>query len=224
MKLVTIQSLSAYTELQQKGYLITNQKFVNELKYGVSYNYIVENMSHIQNTYNAKYPLWAWVKYGRCSMPPKHKMLGFFTEGEEQVVRITFEKDVNSVLVNDFVKYSFLLTNEFIPKSYAEYLSFNNYLKSINVAKTDLLAVVRKDKFNTCRTDNNFINACNKIKESFSNIFNLQTNYLQATIWDIKLSDVVKVEFINKSECSKRKVSRDFRKEYIKYLKQLNNN
>ncbi len=35
MKLVTIQTKSAYDNLIKNGYLITDKKYVNELKYGV---------------------------------------------------------------------------------------------------------------------------------------------------------------------------------------------
>ena len=224
MKLVTIQTMSAYNELKNNGYLITDSKYVNQLKYGVPYNFVINNMKNIENRYNAEYPLWAWVKYGRCTMPPKHKMLGFFAENDNEVVRITFNKPNSEVLVNDFVKYSFLLTNEYLPKTYNDYLTFDKYINSKNVSKNDLLAVVRKDKFNKVRSDNDFVEVNNKIQNSYCDIFNLETNYLQATVWDIKLSDIVKVEFIKKDQCSKRKTNRDFRKEYIAYLKHKSNN
>jgi hypothetical protein len=224
MKLVTIQTKAAYESLIKNGYLITNENFVNEAKYGVPYRFIINHMKNIDNVYKAKYPIWAWVKYGEFTSPPKNRLLGFFPKDDNEIVRITFEKDKTQVLINDYVKYHFLLTNEYLPKTYNDYLTFEKYINSKGVGKNDLLAVVRRDKFDKVRDDNSFLEVNNKIQDSYADIFNLETNYLQATVWDIKLSDVVKVEFINKEQCSKRKSSRDFRKEYIAYLKHKNKN
>ena len=107
----------------------------------------------------------------RCTMPPKHKMLGFFGENDNKVVRITFNKPNSEVLVNDFVKYSFLLTNEYLPKTYNDYLTFDKYINSKNISKNDLLAVVRRDKFDKVREDNNFLEVNNKIQNSYADIF-----------------------------------------------------
>ena len=49
MKLVTIQTMSAYNELKNNGYLITDSKYVNQLKYGVPYNFVINHMKNIEN-------------------------------------------------------------------------------------------------------------------------------------------------------------------------------
>ena len=218
MKLVTIQTLSAYKSLQKNGYLIVDSKFVNDKKYGVPYRYIMERMDKKSNIYNAEYPLWAWVKYGSFVSPPKNKLLGFFPKEDSQVVRITFEKSDNEVLVTDYIKYHFLLTNEYLPKDILDKQKFDIYLEKRGITKEDLLAYVRRDKFDNFRIDEVFNSANKKIQKSYDRIFQTDGKFLQATVWDIKLSDIIKVEFIDREKCSK-KASVDYRQMYIKSLK-----
>ena len=69
-----------------------------------------------------------------------------------------------------------------------------------------------------CRLENfNIINS--KVIKSFDNILNIESNLVQATIWDIKQSDIMDVEFITKDKCKKRKINIDYRKKYISNLK-----
>jgi len=219
MKLTTFQSIKAFENLQKKGFLITNPNFVNKEKYGIPYNWIISNMTNIYNPYNAQYPLWAWVKYGKISCPPKHKTLAFFGDNEDMVVKITFEKTDKDVLITDFVKYSFLLTNEYIPSNKFDEEQFNQFMIENNVTSEDLLAYTRRDKYPIFRTDNDFDKVNSMVNHSFKKILELETNFLQGTVWDIKLEEVISSQFIKRSECSSRKISRNFRKEYLSTLK-----
>ena len=112
MKLITIQTKAAYDFFIKNGYLIASSSFINAEKYGVPYRFIVNHMKNMDNKYNAKFPLWAWVKYGKFSSPQKSRLLGYFSKDENEIVRITFEKPDKQVLLNDYFKYHFLLTNE----------------------------------------------------------------------------------------------------------------
>ena len=218
MKLVTIQTKSAYESLIKKGYLIADIKFINKLKYGVPYQYIIDNMSKMSNAYNAEYPLWAWVKYGGFTSPPKNKLLGFFPKDEDQIVRITFEKDEKDVLVSDYIKYHFLLTNEYLPKTLKDKENFDKLMQSKNVIKEDLLAYIRRDKYSSYRQDEDFNYINEKIQASYKDIFSQDGNFKQGTVWFIDINDIKKIEFIDRNNCSK-KSSVDYRKMYIKTLK-----
>lgn len=218
MKLVTIQTKSAYNALIKKGYLIADSKCINKAKYGVPYGFIVDNMSNINNKYNAEYPLWAWVQYGGFLSPPKNKLLGFFPNDDDEIVRITFEKEDKYVLVTDYIKYHFLLTNEYLPKSLQDKEIFDKLMQTKKVAKEDLLAYVRRDKYKEFRQDKDFEHINKKIKSSYKDIFNVTTGLAQGTVWDISLADVKKVEIIKRQNCTK-KSSIDYRKAYIKTLK-----
>ena len=135
MKLVTIQTKAAYEQLLKNGFLTANAQYINELKYGVPYQYIVEHMQHIDNRYNAQYPLWAWVKYGGFTSPPKNRLLGFFPKDDEEIVRITFEKPESEMLVSDYIKYHFLLTNEYLPKDKKDKQFFDELMAQKEVSK-----------------------------------------------------------------------------------------
>ena len=221
MKLITIQTKSAYLNLIERGYLVTDERYVNELKYGVPYAFITSNMQHICNPYNARFPVWAWVKYGKHLTPPKNKLLGFFANDEEEIVRITFNKPDSEVLVSDYVKYHFMLTNEYLPKNFEDKLMFDKFLSESGVSKEDLLAYIRRDKYKSFRTDAKFNEVNDKIKNSYNQIFENIGEYSQGTVWNIDKKDILKIEIINKKDCTKKK-SVDYRKLYIKSLKKDN--
>ncbi len=218
MKLVTFQTKQAYDSLLKNGYLIADAKFINKAKYGVPYQYIVDNMQNIDNPYCAAYPLWAWVKYGSFLSPPKNKLLGFFPNDDKEIVKITFEKAPNQVLITDYIKYHFLLTNEYLPLSQTDKNNFDKLMKENNVSKEDLLAFVRRDKFKYFRTDKQFELINQQVQLSYKNIFDNKGNLQQGTVWCILLSEIKNVEIIKRENCSKKQPV-DYRKLYIKSLK-----
>ena len=219
MKLVTIQTKSAFEELLKKGYLVANANFINKKKYGIPYGYIVSHMQNIENKFGVEYPLWAWVKYGAFSCPPKNKLLNFFPKDSDEIVRITFEKDNKDVLVTDYIKYHFLLTNEYLPLSLEDKEYFDSFMARCNVSKEDLLAFIRRDKYESYRTDKTFCMVNKKIQESYIDIFNLDSKYLQGTVWNISKDEIRKVEIIRREVCTKKNPV-DYRREYIKTLSQ----
>ena len=219
MKLVTIQTKKAYDQLLKNGYLVASAEYINKPKYGVPYQYITEHMQNISNIYNAEFPLWAWVKYGGFSCPPKNKLLGFFPNDSNEIVKITFEKKVEDVLVTDYIKYHFLLTNEYLPKSKEDQQFFEKLMIEKNVSKEDLLAYIRRDKYPSFRQDKDFQFINKIIKDSYKDIFTTDGTYLQGTVWHISTDDIISVEIIKKENCTKKK-SVDYRKMYINSLKQ----
>ena len=218
MKLNTFQTLKAYNKLQKDGYLIVEPKYVNIKKYGVPYNWIVNKMKNINNPYNASYPIWSWYSYGKIAHPRKNTLLPFFDE-DDVIVKITFTKDNKDVLLTDFIKYSFMLTNQYLPKSKEDYLNFNRLMQKYNISNEDLLKYVRQDKYDSYRNDDGFQQINNIISKSYDDILNVESNIIQGTVWDIKKEDILSVEFINREDCNKRKNVIDYRKNYINKLK-----
>lgn len=218
MKLVTFQTLKAYNKLIENGYLIVDPSYINIKKYGVPYNWIVNKMNNINNPYKASYPLWSWYSYGKIPHPRKNTLLPFFDE-DNQIVKITFQKDDKDVLLTDFVKYCFMLTNEYLPSSQEDYIYFNNLMKDNKVTKDDLIKYIRRDKYDNYRNDENFNRINNLIQQSYDRVLNISSTYIQATIWDIKKEDIISIEFIKKEDCDKRKNTIDYRKKYISTLK-----
>ena len=218
MKLVTIQTKSAYESLIKNGYLVADSRFVNKLKYGVPYQYIIDHMSHIDNIYGAEFPIWAWVRYGEYIASPKNKLLGFFPNGEDEIVKITFEKPDAEVLITDYIKYHFLLTNEYLPKSLEDKNAFDNLMQDKGVTKENLLAYIRRDKYFSFRQDQDFDFINKKIKASYQDILTTNGKYLQGTVWYISANQIKKVEIIKRENCTKKKTV-DYRQMYIKSLK-----
>jgi hypothetical protein len=219
MKLVTIQTKKAYENFLKEGFLTADSQYINKLKYGVPYQYIVDNMQHIENPHDAEFPLWAWVKYGGFVSPPKNKLLGFFAKDEDEIVRITFEKLDKDVLVSDYIKYHFLLTNEYLPGDLNDFQTVEKKIQDAGISKEDLLAYVRRDKFETYRKDKKFEEINQVIQKSYEKIFSDLGDFRQGTVWSIEKSEVKKVEIICRKDCTK-KASVDYRKQYIKTLKQ----
>lgn len=194
MELVTFQTIDAFKELINNGYLECNSKFINIEKVGPTYLWMIDKMNKtIPNENNVKYPLWCWVKFKNGICPPKHK--GEPVEGFD--VKITFKKDEKDVFITDFRRYSFLLNNTYIPSNKKDKEDFDELLKKYNITTDDLKAYVRVDKFKTHRMDKDYLKICEKIRKSFDRCITKNSDVLQGCIWRINLSEVEKIEFLN---------------------------
>lgn len=98
--------------------------------------------------------------------------------------------------ITDFRRYSFLLSNTYIPISLKDKEQFDNKLLSYNITDNDLKAFVRKDKFDFHRTDKIFLQICNEIRESFDRCITTNSDILQGCVWRINLEDIEKIEFL----------------------------
>ena len=193
MKLVTFQSLDAFKSLVNKGYLECSEKYIDLKKVGTAYKWILEKINQsIENEYNVKYPIWCWVKCYNNICPPKHK--GEPVEGFD--VKITFKKDAKDVFITDFRRYSFLLSNTYIPLSLKDKELFDNKLLNYNITSEDLEAYVRQDKFDFHRKDEKFLQICDEIRNSFDRCITTNSDILQGCVWRINLEDIEKIEFL----------------------------
>ena len=197
MKLVTFQSIEALKSLINNGYLECEEKYVNIDKVGYAYDYILEKMNKvIKNKNNVKYPIWCWVKCHNSICPPKRK--GKPVDGFD--VKITFNKKEDEVFITDFRRYSFLLSNIYIPDNLKDNEEFYKEIKNKNITLEDLKAYVRKDKYKSHRTDKEFIDVCNKIRKSFDRCITTDSDILQGCIWRINLEDIESIEILNNKE------------------------
>lgn len=194
MKLVTFQTKEALKDLITKGYLETNSNMINQKKNGKTYEWIVEKMNEIVvNEFDAKYPLWCWVKYKKGICPPKHK--GEPIKGYD--IKITFNKPKEEVFVTDFRRYSFLLNNTYIPTNKKDYQNYKQQLNKYKITAEDLKAYVRSDKYDSYRTDKEYLDICEKIRKSFDRVITDDSDILQGCVWRINLRDVEKIEVLN---------------------------
>ena len=229
MKLITFQSMEALKSLINNGYLEVNEKYIDMKKASPTYSWVIEKMNEkIINETNAKYPLWCWVKCYNNICPPKHK--GDPVEGFD--VKITFNKKEKDIFITDFRRYSFLLNNMYIPNSIEDKNNFDKELKRYNITVEELKAYVRPDKYESHRTDRDYIEICKKIRNSFDRCITTDSDILQGCVWRINLNEIEKIEILNdknyrygslnykRSNGKRKKWINEF---YNKYLKESNN-
>lgn len=193
-KLVTFQINDALKQLINKGYLDCNEKYIDLKKAGPTYGWILEKMNKfIPNKYDSKYPIWCWVKFKNGICPPKHK--GTPVKGFD--VKITFNKPKEDVFITDFRRYSFLLNNVYIPKNLKDKEDFDKELLEYNITKEELKAFVRPDKYGSHRSDNDYLNICKKIHDSFDECITEDSDVLQGCIWRLNLNEVESIEILN---------------------------
>ena len=132
MKVITFQSKEALKYLEKNGYLRCEDKYIDKDKMSQTYNWVIQNMNErVKNKSNATYPIWCWVKCNRSICPPKHK--GKSVEGFD--VKITFNVKDEEVFITDFRRYSFLLSNTYIPETKTEKEEFEKELNSKNITQ-----------------------------------------------------------------------------------------
>lgn len=197
MKLVTFQTIDALKSLINNGELICDEKYIDIKKMGITYKWVIEKMNEkIKGDSNYKYPIWCWVKCYNGICPPKVKG----EQVEEFQVKITFNKKEEEVFITDFRRYSFLLNNAYIPNTIEEKEKFDEKIKKLKITKNELKMYVRPDQYINHRTDKKYIEICEEIKETFDRCITKDSNILQGCIWNIKLAEVEKIEFIPKDE------------------------
>jgi len=217
MKLVTFQTKEALATLQKTGVLRADVVHIDLKKYGVPYNWIVQEMKKkkICPKRGEKYPLWAWAKCGSSLAPPKKKN---YSGKKQKLVKITFEKPDGEVLLSDYMAYSFILSGHIIPKTKTEYQQF---LRKMENSLDALKAFVRQDK-----GGKGVAKLFPTIQKTWSRMFAMKSNVWQACVWDIKLSDVKKIEILNDPAYvygtmnAKRSngTRPDWKKRYLKFL------
>ena len=219
MKLITFQTKEAWQALQKNGILKVDRANIDLQKYGVPYDWIVCQMKKrkIQPQNGEQYPLWAWAKCGGSIAPKKKRNLGYTVQN---LVKITFEKSDNEVLVSDYMAYSFVLNGQIVPKDKKEYALFLKQMESLGISLEDLKNSVRHQK-----TKSNI--PSNEIQKTWERIFDLKSYIQQACVWNIKAEDVKKIEILDdpnylygSMNAKRQDGSRpDWRRAYLKFLK-----
>lgn len=219
MKLVTFQTKEAWRILQKNGILTTNVASIDLQKYGIPYDWIVCQMKkkNIRPQNSEEYPLWAWARCGGSIAPKKRKNINHTAQN---LVKITFEKPDQDILLSDYMAYSFVLNGQIVPQNKKEYTNFLKQMEKQGISLEDLKNSVRHQK-----TKINI--PVNEIQKSWERIFNLKSTVHQACVWNIKLSEVVKIEVLKDTSyiCGTMNARRkdgsrpDWKKAYLKFLK-----
>ncbi len=220
MKLVTFQAREVLDILQKKGVLIADLSHIDLKKYGVPYDWIVREMKKqkILPQNGEQYPLWAWAKCGSAIAPRKRKN---YFDLKQNWIKIVFEKKDNEVLLSDYMAYSFILNGHIVPQTKEEYHQFLTKVQKEGIPLEVLKSFMRKEK-----VDEKVERLFPKIEKTWSRIFNLKSTVHQACVWNIKMSEVLKIEplddpnYIYGTMNAKRlDGSRpDWKEEYLKYI------
>lgn len=193
MKLITFQSFAALDFLKQHGYLICDDRFIDQPKASFFYYWVIKKMNQrVKNQTTARFPIWCWVKCGNSICPLRHK--GKPVEGFD--VKITFHAEEQDLFITDFRRYYFLLCNLYIPRDKQDEQWFEQLLDDKQITREELKAYVRPDKFSNHRIDQTFLEVCKIIEQSFDRCITKDSDILQGCIWKIDQTQIEQIEIL----------------------------
>ncbi|TDQ23829.1 DUF3841 domain-containing protein [Tenacibaculum caenipelagi] len=187
VKLWTIQNELGWGELNKLGVLKAKEEYVySEFKEGYDWMKLQMNKRIGEVVDKEQYPIWAWYQHtDNNKKKPDLRKSGFLPSGEVGY-RIEIEKDINDILMSDFVLWHWpLCYKEYIATSEREILELDKGLDS-----------VKRTRF--------------EVEKSWEKIFDMDFNLeyytssfenkkIQATFWELKKEEILKVDrFISK--------------------------
>lgn len=177
----TIQTEEAYHEFVKTGILRANEDHLfcgDDLRF--AYDWLSLQMVHRIGAppENVHYPVWAWYQWEGKRKRMDQRLSGYAKRGTP-LVQITFEAETNSFLLSDFDAWHIVLANQYLANNEAEWDKF--YEVNPHPDQAD-------------------------VKPSWERIFDLfhytpdwnrepEKKSIQATLWQIEMSQVKKVEF-----------------------------
>ena len=190
MKLVTFQSQDFVENLIHNKYIVCDDAKASK-KIQRAYDWISSKLSvYYSSDKESTYPIWCWVKCHNSICPPRVK--GTPVPGFD--FKITFNKDIPDILVIDYARWSFVLNNQYIPKTKQDYVDFQKNLEMWGVTTEELRAYHRRDKYPTHRTDDIYRRACSAVHASFDRCLSTFGGIQQGVFWKLYLTDVVSIE------------------------------
>jgi len=193
MKLWSIQEKSKLDEIRSTGKLIcTENKF--SLEWDNEYKWMIKQM--IEKIGSSKkrnqYPIWAWYQYQDSKRKkPDLRKSGHLPSGTNGI-RIEFEKEIENVLLSDFVLWHYPLNYKaIIANNEEECKEFELRLKTLKLDKTKFKNLTK--------------NIQKEIEISWQKIFDLdfeneyythpkKKKMIQACCWEIKEEEISKIE------------------------------
>ncbi|WP_017814637.1 DUF3841 domain-containing protein [Paenibacillus shenyangensis] len=110
----TVQSLSAWEQAQQHGFL---EGHIDHISYPEAYRWMMDQMIERLPFYDGSYPVWVWKE------KPDLLQLNHFT-GREQCVCLTLSLHPLNVLLSDFQEWHAVLNNTFNAADQGEWEEF----------------------------------------------------------------------------------------------------
>ena len=176
----TIQTEDAFHEFERTGILRANEDYLFcEDYYRFAYDWMSEQMVRRIGIppENVRYPVWAWYQW-EGKRKRRDLRQSSYAEPGTPMVQITFEADPASFLLSDFDAWHIVLANQFLADNEAEWDKF--YENTPKPSQAD-------------------------VEPSWERIFDLlhhtpdwdcelERKSIQATLWEIHISQVKKVE------------------------------
>lgn len=193
LTLWSIQTLEAWNQLNQKGFLLGSKKFIDQ-DYFEAYEWMKSRMIEklgLPKT-DSQYPLWAWYQHqDKNNRKPDLRRSGHLPKNTPGV-RIEFSKSNTEVLLSDFELWH-------QPLFYKGYIGLNE-TKSIEFEDHLIDLGLKNMEFSDY--PNNIKKA---IINSWENLFNLNFNdkyfttdmdnkMIQACFWQLNKSEITKVD------------------------------
>ncbi len=179
-KLWTIQTEEAFRQFEKTAVLRANEDYLfcedyNRFAYDWMTKQMVQRIGPPPEA--VRYPVWAWYQWEGKRKRRDLRLSGYAERGTP-MVQITFEADPASFLLSDFDAWHIVLANQFLADNEVEW-----------------------DKF----YENNQKPSQADVEPSWERIFNLlhhtpdwdcepERKSIQATLWEIHISQVKKVE------------------------------
>ena len=183
IKLWTIQHIEAYHCLKETGILCANEEYLfcqDDLRF--AYDWMVEQMRIKIGPppVGVGYPIWAWYQWEGERKRRDLRFSGYAKRGTP-MVQIEFEVEDRCILLSDFDGWHFVLNHSYLADNEEDF-----------------------DSFYASKAEN----AQDQIRASWDKIFDLERYVpdwdcpkdemsVQATLWQVHISQVKKVEFFN---------------------------
>lgn len=193
IKLWSIQYVDKLAIIKSKGKLtclsnLYSPEWDNEYKWMINQMEKRIGRSETQN----QYPIWAWYQFeGVDKMKPDLRRKGLLPTGIDGI-RIEFEKKINEVLLSDFVLWHFPLSyKSIIAESEIQEHKFEQKLEQLQLAHLKIEDMPKE-------IQDEIINSWEKIFDiNFEDPYytnKKNEKMIQACCWDIKESEIVKIE------------------------------
>lgn len=180
-KLWTIQHRDAYQLLMKKGVLRANEQFLfckDELRF--AYDWMAKQMKiRIGSPPDSiKYPVWAWYQWEGQKTRRDLRFSGYAKRGTP-MVQLEFEIDEKKILLSDFDDWHVVLNNTYLADNKQDF--------------DDFYATSHKDRKHEIEISWNKIFETEKYCPDWNTP--LDSKSIQATLWEINISQIKKVEF-----------------------------
>lgn len=198
MKLWTIQSEEAYQLLQKNGFLRGDRSCIMEKTFIPAYDWLVGEMSKRVGTPpdDESYPIWAWYQW-EGKRKRRDLRRGGYAERGTPLVQLTIEIPDESVLLSDFDEWTYPLSFWYLPLTEQENKEFEAEYEKDGFDFQDMINLRISDR-RMEKYHERIIQSWQRIfdiwKEATYSGYPLDQKSIQATFWELRIDQVLKVE------------------------------